>query len=386
MPFPTEYTYAVGDILASIYDNFIPIHNAQFSVILNGIGTFTGQIRINDPGTPSNWPDLTTPNKRAIYVFRNGIVVWAGIIWTRKYDPRTGDVEIGASEFWSYLDKRIRNIDTVWTNQEQCAGAHALVVGAMQNVSNANIGLITGIAYDGRAATTSGVNLTNTWNGTDFRSYSSILEEVASTYGGFDFTVLPVINGTNPRQIDRYFQTGYPQYGYRVPGNFVFESGNGIINWTWLEDGTQQFNTIYARGSGYGAAGLTYQYQDITTLIHGYIQTETTISYKDTNNLPMLHNRAQADSAAIATVPILLVIDTDPSQGNSPVPGTSSGYFWVGDEVRVILRDKYFFVGDMVLDLRLTKFEVTPPQGGVNELVRLTVMGVQSLSLPTSLG
>ena len=54
-----------------------------------------------------NLYENTMPGKTAVYVVRDGICIWGGMIWSREYTLVNRTLSINASEFTSYLQHRV---------------------------------------------------------------------------------------------------------------------------------------------------------------------------------------------------------------------------------------------------------------------------------------
>jgi len=55
------------------------------------------------------------PGKTGLYIVRDGVCVWGGIIWSRSYDVVARELRVNGSEFSSYLYHR--NIWKTWTHE-----------------------------------------------------------------------------------------------------------------------------------------------------------------------------------------------------------------------------------------------------------------------------
>jgi len=101
-----NYRYFVVNITTNVIAAEIPFSEVSFERALKGAGSFSGTIAVA-PGTKAlNLYDNTMPGKMALYVTRNNICVWGGIIWSREYTLLNRTLSINASEFTSYLHHR----------------------------------------------------------------------------------------------------------------------------------------------------------------------------------------------------------------------------------------------------------------------------------------
>lgn len=95
----------------------VPFNNVSWERKVVNAGSFSGSIAV--PGSSLGEDRLTTsedhfdlynstlPGKNAIYIMRDEVLVWGGIIWSRDYDIKSRTVNVNALEFTSYLYHRI---------------------------------------------------------------------------------------------------------------------------------------------------------------------------------------------------------------------------------------------------------------------------------------
>jgi hypothetical protein len=118
-----EYRFFVTDFLTNTVLQDIPFKDVSWQRSLKGAGEFSGKIEVVPPTTRVEGSfeplsidsgtahlDLynnTMPGKTCLYVLRNGVCVWGGIIWSRTYDIISRELEVSASEFTSYFYHRV---------------------------------------------------------------------------------------------------------------------------------------------------------------------------------------------------------------------------------------------------------------------------------------
>jgi hypothetical protein len=100
------YKYFTADLLTNRILAEVPFRGVNYVRALRGAGTFTGSIPILDDTRYLNLYDTTTPGNTALYVVRDGICVWGGIIWARDYNIVDRVLNVSASEFTSYFYHR----------------------------------------------------------------------------------------------------------------------------------------------------------------------------------------------------------------------------------------------------------------------------------------
>ena len=104
-----RYAYYAVDIVTNRLLAQIPLEDVTYERALKGAGTFDGKISINKQTKDLDLYNSTLPGKTALYVVRNGVCMWGGIIWGRTYDLMSRSLNLTASEFTSYLKHR-----TIW--------------------------------------------------------------------------------------------------------------------------------------------------------------------------------------------------------------------------------------------------------------------------------
>jgi len=367
------YRYIVADLVTNAILAELPLSNVKFSRILNGAGAFRGTLKLGDAKVAALNPIASTqPARTALYVDRDGALVWGGIIWTRgPYRPGTQSFDLGGMEFWSYFQIRTKTsryiVDTkAYAQQDQLFIARDLI-----NYAQAKSGGSIGIVVN---AETSGVLRDRTYNSYDFTPVGQAIEQLSALLNGFDFSIeVAYVNGVPTKT----FVPSYPRRGTSaVTSGLLFEYPGNIVDYIWPEDGTEQADTAYSIGLGQGATMLRSSSSVTSLLDVGYPLLEYLDSYKNVGTQSDLNAHAQADVIARANPVILPEIyvraDADPVLGS----------YGTGDDVRLRINDGARFPdpsmsidgSDQRLDtfLRVTGYEVIPPgSDGQYEEVRV---------------
>ncbi|UDL15888.1 minor tail protein [Microbacterium phage Pumpernickel] len=109
------YRYFTADLLTNTILAEIPFRGVSWERALKGAGKFDGKIPITAETDSMNLYNTTMPGQTALYVVRNGVCVWGGIIWSRQYEFSSKDLQVSASEFQSYFHHR--KIWKTWNHQ-----------------------------------------------------------------------------------------------------------------------------------------------------------------------------------------------------------------------------------------------------------------------------
>lgn len=102
-----RYRYYTADIITNSIIGELAIEDVNYQLGLKTPGVFDGKITITEQTNSLDLYNCTLPGKTAIYVVRDGVCVWGGIIWGRTYDMVSRSLTLSASEFTSYLNHRM---------------------------------------------------------------------------------------------------------------------------------------------------------------------------------------------------------------------------------------------------------------------------------------
>lgn len=117
-----DYRYFVCDLMSNELLAEIPFRGVSYSRSLTEPGTMSADIAVTEDTYNLSLYENTLPGKTAIYVMRNDVCVWGGIIWGRTYSLVDKIVSISAAEFTSYLSHRV-----VWKTWNSAYEATAVV-------------------------------------------------------------------------------------------------------------------------------------------------------------------------------------------------------------------------------------------------------------------
>jgi len=359
------YTYLVADLRGGTILDELPLSGVSFGKRLNDTGSLRAQLTVSDPGVRAIEPRLLTePGRTAVYVDRDGDLLWGGIVWTSRYSATSGVLEVGAADFLSYFEHRrvlgypIATDGTVsYLDTDQLDIAAALV-----RLVQSHPGGDLDVEVHG--ATTSGVRRSVSYPASELKPVADALRDLANADGGFDFAV-DVEYGPNG-QPTRFLRLGYPRLGQ--PGApHVWEYGANLIDFSWPRDAATMATRVFAQGSGDGATPLLRHAEDSDAYASGWALLEDATSQLDAADPALVDAYARGELAARHRPVVLpeLTVRAD----RDPIVGTYS----VGDDVRLVIDDPFFAGNQLDLTARLLGFEVTPGDDAGLEHVTLTV-------------
>jgi hypothetical protein len=349
----TVYRYLLADLITNAVIAELPLTSVNYTQQLNSYGTCSAQIMLSDPGEANmNISAATIPGRTALYIDRDGVLVWGGIIWSRNYDSDNQSISIVAMEFESYFDHRRINTTQTFNNTDQLSIVRSLITTA-QSVINGNIGIVLGTE-------TSGLLINRTFGAYEQKTVYTAILELSQSGSGFDFAIIPSYSSTGA--IVKTLQLGYPLLGNRWSASnasspvFEFPAGN-TVSYSYAEDGSIVANSFTAIGSGSNEGQQQQTATNIAQLQAGWPLLEDTANYMDINDLTLLGNLAVGRLAAVSNPPVALQMVVPPY--SDPNLGT----YAIGDDIRVRIRDDRFPNGlDAVY--RLVALNVTPGEVG----------------------
>jgi len=100
------YRYFLTDLVSNSVIAELPFTGVSYQRVLRKAGSFSGTIPLIAATSKLNIYDATMPGRTGIYVMRNDVCVWGGIVWGRKYEESSKSLTIDASEFTSYFYHR----------------------------------------------------------------------------------------------------------------------------------------------------------------------------------------------------------------------------------------------------------------------------------------
>lgn len=349
----TTYRYLFADLLTNQVIGELPLTGVNFTQQLNTIGTFTGRLLLSGVNSAAlNVANSTIPAKTAVYVDRDGVLVWGGVLWGRPYKSDSQTLEFQAQEFESYFNKRRVTVTQAFTATDQFTIAQWLINTA-QTATGGNIGVVV-------PTNTSGVNVSRTYYSYERKNVYQALLDLSRAENGFDFNIQVAYDTNyNPQKT---LVLSYPRSGtaYSVSNPtapvFEFPAGNMVL-YELEENGSLSANTVYAMGAGSNEGKLIATGQETTYLSAGWPLLEEVANYSDYTDTTLLQQLADAQSLATAYPPTTFKIVYPPAQ--NPVFGTYN----LGDDCRLRILDDRFPTG-LDAAYRIVAINVQPGEDG----------------------
>jgi hypothetical protein len=351
-----QYTYLVGNLLTGVLREEMPFGNVVWSPVLDRPGSFSATIPYNHPkATRAN----IDPGRTVLYVVREGVIVWSGIIWTARRANGASVVTVGAEGFLSYFRQRSIRKTLAYAHTDQLTIGRGIIE-ALQSPSLYPGGNI-GIQVD---TVTCGVQRDRTYWWYEYKNAGDALEELSAVQGGFDFEFASAYESGSIVNRLHFF---WPKKGVR--SGVVFELGTNVNALGWSIDGKALANHVDAIGSGTGATMLTSPATN-TSQLGVYPLLEAQVSAKDVSVPSTLAGMAQAALAAQASADAISSIVVRSTADTQP------GAFATGDQVLVRSHDGFVAIDGWY---RVMAYAVTISDQGT-ESIDITLAAVESFA------
>lgn len=296
MSAPT-YTVFTTDVLTGRrLCESLPISIEQFAWSINGPGTFSGT------GSFAARPDLLDYlecRKNALWVDRDGRLVWGGILYEIDNDVTARTAKIGASGFLSHLDRCPIETTLTYAGTEQLTIATSLIDYAQSGL-NQDVGLTYSVP-----SPPSGVTRDRTYNWFDDKMVLPALTDLAQVEQGFEFVEDYAYgpDGVTPVPLVVF---GYPTVGraatrllWTYDDSYPEGSAGNIVTYSWPFNGSASANRVIEEGAGEGDAMITYTLADTEEITAGYPRHTAIVSRKDITEIDTLVEHAVVDLVGV---------------------------------------------------------------------------------------
>lgn len=319
-----DYRFLVGDLLTGVLREEMPFSDVSYGEVLNAPGAFQATIGLRHPKATRTNLD---PGRTAIYVERDGVLLWGGILWSAQADVAGATVALIGEGFWSYWRRRNLRVTKTYAATDQLAIAQDLLNWA-QAEPGGDIGVIVGTE-------TSGVLRDRTYNIWERVNIGQAIEQLTAVQNGFDVSIDVAYDSSG--NITKTFRPSYPRRGRDT--SIVLELGSNMAGLSQKIDATTQANRIDILGAGDGPAMLIATATDMAAA-PPYPLLEDVLTYKDISVPATLLGHGVA-----AVTTRALPVETLPTVARAG-PDTGVGSFITGDEITVRGEDGYVVVDD----------------------------------------
>lgn len=350
-----DYTYLTVDLKTNKVLAELPLTSVSYGEKLSKPGPASGVIALNQDTRKFNIKNVTVPGRTGLYILRDGVLVWGGIIWKRMRSSTDRNVRLECETFESYFDHFFQNAVKGWEAVDQLTMAQELALEAAGEVL---------IDVDGGL---SGVLRYKVAFPYEYKTVSSEISSIASLFNGFDWNIRThmQVDGTFTRRL----VWGYPQLGIsRDSTKFLFEYPGNIKTYSITEDASKAGNYLTAIGGGEGLDQIESHAGAADLIASGWPRLDISTSYKDVFDPALLDDRARSDMAKYRVPVTILSVTVAATQ--DPVLGS----YRPGDWARFRIDDDWY-PDPLDVKLRMTGYNVTVNDDGSPETVALEMGG-----------
>lgn len=320
-----NYRFLAYDLRTNVALDELPLSVKKFGDNLDGSGEFEADLPI-EAATASLRMAATVPERTAIFVERDGVLMQGYVLW-RRVRSLEAPMKLWGMSFPSFLRRQRIVADLAYAGVDQLTIARGLIT-HMQSQAGGNIGINVGSGV-------SGVLRAHTYYGYERKNIGDALSELAELDLGFNWAIDVAWSGGVPA---KNLTLSYPRRG-RIAGStgIVFESGKNLTGYTFTEDGTRSARAVDVLGSGDGKDMKISTAVDTALIDAGYPLTAEVMARKDESVVATLDAMAIAAVRARAATPTFLSIAVQPDDVDGGL-----GTWIVGDDALVRITDQNF--------------------------------------------
>lgn len=340
-----SYRFLSQDLLTGTWlDTELPLSSVQLGYQLNGPGSMSATLT---PRYARVDPATVFPARTALYVERDGVLVWGGIIWSAR--PKGPDFAIEAAGFSSYLARRHdihgnANGRGPWVYADPCDVYRALWAYA-QEQADGDLGVVVDATTSSAKVGTPAEPLKmDWWEATNLGDFAGSLTDADD---GFDYTDAVAWTGSpsNPGTSVRRIRLGYPRLGRRRT-DVSFRTGANIIASPEVTyEGDNYAQVVIGIGAGDGSSRIRWidaARNHFPRMEH----VENQPGIKGTDQLAKIVRTERIARGVIEDISGLTAVD----HPNAPI-----GAFSVGDDVMVEVHDEW---ADLQLWCRIVGYTI----------------------------
>lgn len=309
------YRFLYRDVLSGQLLGELPLESCTYGETLNKPGSFSATMALRpETGVQTITSSTLKPGSTALYVERDGVIVWAGLLWTADGNVDGNEMNLAGAGFMSYFAKREIRSSLAFASADQAS------VIAQTIIATAQIQYGSIVVIDAYSTPATGILRDRTYYAYEGKPVLEAIEQLAGVRDGFDFRT-----STNSSYATTLV-TQFPATGRKT--SFVLDMDANVELLSFSIDATNIVNTVTARGAGEGDTGLNITAVNAPGILE-FPLYEQTVSYTDVRDAATLeaHAKRALDRGKQATLMLKVALYTGMEPG--------LGAFIVGDVVRV---------------------------------------------------
>jgi len=356
------YRYLIADLLTSTVNLEISLFGVTFSRRLNKPGNATFSIALgtkvyNDRDIIDN----TVPGRSTLWIERDGVIIWGGIIWTRTYQAQANVLSFTAQTFESFFYRQFVEEQIIKTDIDQ---RQILVdlIDHMQAKTGADIGIQTASSFDPLDAVVRSVE----FNPYQAWSYGRTIEYMINYADGFDYTI--EVGYDTDGCLCRTLSTDNVLGVSKEDTQNAFDYPGNVKNYYYPESASESAVSVLGFGSGEGEGTLVSKHSHLDLLAAGYPDLQQSFSNRDVSIQETLDSQTEAEANRIEIPIVVPVLEVNPNM----LP--TFGDYGLGDYAQVHIQDPRFPDGTYFYS-RIVGWDAKPTTSESQEELKLVVAG-----------
>lgn len=259
-----HYRYLLANLITGVIIDEVEFSDVSYSDKINAAGEFSGTVQATKYSPVYYLRRLTTPGNKALYIMRDDVPVWGGIVWDREFNQTDKKMTIKAFSFEIYLYHRVLWKSRTYTDSDVFAVVRDLVnainvdFDSTENViagepsptynglggrpDNSDIGINLGTGS--RGAVTS-----RDYRGIEVQLVGEVIDALSDNLNrNFEYRIVPTLsNNVFGKRLDLYVP---PTDGLSTL--LVFEYPGSIATYTWSDTMEGASTRYWVTGAGEG--------------------------------------------------------------------------------------------------------------------------------------
>jgi len=291
-------------------------------------------------------PADIVPGGTGLYVERDEVIMWGGILWTTQADVAGDTFVLNGEGFLSYFRRRVIRTTQSWPSGEYQENIASELIDYAQLVAGGDIDIVTSSVSAGKVRN-------RTYLSEERKSIGDAIEQLAAVDDGFDFDF---VSAWVADALTTTFTTTYPNTGRAT--SYIFELGTNVSVMGVSKDGTTIVSSAEAIGAGLGDEAIIGVATN-AALHSQYPRLEAVETFSDIRDYDTLglhaERRLKRGSGPMESISLKVFADTLPALGA----------YMVGDLVEV--RGTYGFI-DIDSTYRIMEIGVAVNEDGAEQI------------------
>lgn len=367
----TDYVYSFGILRTGEKLVELPCSGVSMDAALNAAGTWQGTFYLDSKGVSNiDAVTATTPGYSYVAVFRDGTLIWYGIITAREYQSSAKVASLTARTLEYYPSRVLIDEELHYASQDE-RYIFTDLWNIMQSSSMRNIDVNIPEVDTLLSATAKTLDVYVY----DYKYFGEAMDDLANGDDGFDYTI--DVTADDNGNFTKTLRVGNPQLGsLSDPNGLVFEyvdnrtGGGGDITQYYKTANIGSAGThVWALGAGEGSDMLVGA-ADVANkfIVNGlWLRYDIKVPNKGATDQASLD--AIARQEMIVRTPPMDVITTEVKADKDPVFGS----YRLGDACQLQINDPMHpYPSDLRLSTRLIGWSLTPSSSDSTDIANLT--------------